>query len=96
MDPEDDVAHVKLGGSWRMPTTDEINELVEKCTWSWASVNGEIGFLITSNIPGYTDRSFFFLTIMPAPREMWLTGQVRLMPAPVVVVPAFGYVLMAM
>ena len=59
LDPEDDVAHVKLGGSWRMPTMDEINELVEKCTWSWASVNGEIGFLITSNIPGYTDRSIF-------------------------------------
>ena len=57
--PEDDVAHVKLGGSWRMPTTKEIDELVKKCTWSWASVNGEIGFLITSNKRGYTDRSIF-------------------------------------
>ena len=49
----------KLGGSWRMPTTDEINELIENCTWTWASVSGEIGFLITSNKPGYTDRSIF-------------------------------------
>ncbi len=59
LDPEDDVAHVKWGGSWRMPTTKEIDELVKKCTWSWASVKGEIGFLITSNKRGYTDRSIF-------------------------------------
>ena len=59
LDPEDDVAHVKWGGSWRMPTSDEITELIENCTWTWASVNGEIGFLITSNKPGYTDRSIF-------------------------------------
>ena len=34
----DDVAHVKLGGKWRMPTVDEINELLalktnEDYTW---------------------------------------------------------------
>ncbi len=59
LDPEYDVAHVKWGGTWRMPTSDEISELIENCTWTWASVNGEIGFLITSNKPGYTDRSIF-------------------------------------
>ncbi len=56
---EDDIAHARLGGSWRMPTTKEINELIENCTWTWVSVSGEIGFLITSNKPGYTDRSIF-------------------------------------
>ncbi len=56
---EDDIAHARLGGSWRMPTTKEINELIKKCNWSWASVKGEIGYLITSNKPGYTDRSIF-------------------------------------
>ena len=59
LDPEDDVAHVKWGGSWRMPTADEIDELIHNCTWSWASVKGEIGFLVTSNKPGYTGRSIF-------------------------------------
>jgi len=58
LDPEDDVAHVKLGGN-RMPTADEIDELIHNCTWSWASVNGQIGYLVTSNKPGYTDRSIF-------------------------------------
>ena len=56
---EDDIAHARLGGSWRMPTTKEINELIKKCTWSWASVKGEIGFLITSKKRRYTDRSIF-------------------------------------
>ena len=42
-----DVAHVKWGGSWRMPTRDEINELVNKCTWKWTSLNGVNGQLVT-------------------------------------------------
>ena len=34
LDPEDDVAHVKLGGKWRMPTDEEWTELRTKCTWT--------------------------------------------------------------
>ena len=34
LEPEDDVAHVKWGGNWRMPTLEEWKELREKCTWS--------------------------------------------------------------
>ncbi len=40
LDPEDDVAHVKWGGAWRMPTLDEIKELTDKCSWNWTSQNG--------------------------------------------------------
>ena len=47
LDPEDDVAHVKWGGDWRMPTVDEMRELLEKCTWEWASVNGVKGYNVT-------------------------------------------------
>lgn len=42
-----DVAHVKWGGSWRMPTLDEIKELVNKCSWKWTSLNGVSGQLVT-------------------------------------------------
>ena len=35
LDPEDDVARVKLGGKWRMPTDAEWTELISKCTWTW-------------------------------------------------------------
>ena len=30
---EYDLAHVKWGGTWRLPTTSEIKELKERCTW---------------------------------------------------------------
>lgn len=42
-----DVAHVKWGGSWRMPTFDEIKELVNKCSWKWTTYNGVKGQLVT-------------------------------------------------
>ena len=32
LDPEDDVAHVKWGGIWRMPTKAEMLELQDRCT----------------------------------------------------------------
>jgi len=32
-----DAAHVRWGGTWRMPTRAEINELRESCTWTWSS-----------------------------------------------------------
>ena len=59
LDPEDDVAHVKWGGDWRLPTDEEMNELIDSCTWTWTTVNGVNGCLVTSNRPGYTDRSIF-------------------------------------
>ena len=55
----DDAAHVRWGGSWRMPTVDEFRELMDNCTWSWTTINGINGYKITSNLPGYTDRSIF-------------------------------------
>ncbi len=47
LDSRDDVAHVKWGGSWRMPTRDEIKELCEKCSWEWTTVNGIKGNKVT-------------------------------------------------
>ena len=48
LDSEDDVACVKLGGKWRMPTDEEWGELIDKCTWKWVDnyngtgVNGRL------------------------------------------------------
>ena len=47
LDPEDDVAHVVLGGSWRMPTDAEWTELRTKCTWTWTTENGVNGRRVT-------------------------------------------------
>ena len=33
LDPEDDAAYVNWGPSWRMPSKEQINELVDNCNW---------------------------------------------------------------
>lgn len=47
LEPEDDVAHVKWGDGWRMPTRSEIYELIKGCSWKWTSVGGVNGYIIT-------------------------------------------------
>ena len=47
LEPEDDIAHVKWGGAWRMPTRGEQQELVDKCSWSWTEINGVNGYKVT-------------------------------------------------
>ena len=47
LEPEDDVAHVKWGGSWRMPTKAEQVELCKNCTWTWTTLNGVNGYQVT-------------------------------------------------
>lgn len=42
-----DAATDNWGSSWRMPTCEEIEELVDKCTWQWTSVNGVNGQKVT-------------------------------------------------
>lgn len=43
-----DAAKVNLGGSWRMPTEEEFQELKSKCTWKWTQVNNINGYKITA------------------------------------------------
>ena len=62
LDREDDVAQVKWGGNWRMPTKEELDELRNNCTWEWYGKNEFIslpGYKVTSNIGGFTDRFIF-------------------------------------
>lgn len=59
LEPDDDVAHVKWGDGWRIPTIAEFEELSENCTWTWTIVNGIEGYIITSKKEGYSDNSIF-------------------------------------
>ena len=49
LEPEDDVAHVILKGTWRMPTKAEFEELRNNCSWSWKTINGVVGELVTGS-----------------------------------------------
>jgi len=53
LDLEDDAAHVKLGGKWRIPTREEFSALRSYCTWTW-NMTGTWGFYVKSNINGNT------------------------------------------
>lgn len=46
LDLSDDVAHAKMEGTWRMPTKAEADELVNNCTWIWATVAGALGYIV--------------------------------------------------
>ena len=48
----DDVANVKLGGNWRMPTEEETKELVANCTVSYETVNSVSCLKLTSKKNG--------------------------------------------
>lgn len=60
-----DVAHMKWGGGWRMPTKAQMEELVEKCKVSQTSINGVKGVLVK----GPNGRSIF----LPAAGAQWIT-----------------------
>ena len=50
LDLEDDAAHINMGGKWRMPTRDELEELIINTTHDVVTVNGVQGIMFTSNI----------------------------------------------
>lgn len=52
----DDVVSVKCGGIWRIPTDNEFQELMSKCSWTWTTYNGVKGYLIKSKV---NDNSIF-------------------------------------
>lgn len=73
----DDIASKQLGGSWRIPTADEWQELIDKCTWTWTSYNGVNGYRITgpngSNIflPAAGDRTMQNLNNVGTQGRYW-------------------------
>lgn len=64
LERQDDVAHVKWGGSWRMPTIVEMLELIKQCDWEWYDAdntvfNGVAGYKVTSFKEGFKGRFIF-------------------------------------
>ena len=52
LQPEDDAAHVELGGKWRVPTKTEIEELLQNSTITKTTLNGVDVFELVSKING--------------------------------------------
>ena len=60
---EDDVAYVNWGHSWRMPSLEQQQELIDNCTWQWIQRNGVNGSLVT----GPNGNTMF----LPAAASFW-------------------------
>lgn len=41
-----DVAHVRMGGSWRMPTEGQLREVIDNCIRKWSVLNDVYGILV--------------------------------------------------
>ena len=52
LDLSDDAANVNWGGTWRMPTRAEQDELHDNCIWTWTTQNGVNGYKVTSKTNG--------------------------------------------
>ena len=61
-----DVARQKWGGSWRMPTKADFDELLSECTWTWYRYKGVNGYKVTSS----NGNSIF----LPAAGELYSTS----------------------
>ena len=42
-----DAARANWGGKWRLPTKAEMQELINKCSWTWTTQNGKNGYKVT-------------------------------------------------
>ena len=45
--PQYDAATAILGDGWRMPTQNEMKELINSCTWVWTTLNDVNGCRVT-------------------------------------------------
>lgn len=45
--PEYDVARANWGGSWRLPTKTELEELKTECTWTLTTMGNHVGYKVT-------------------------------------------------
>ena len=52
LEKSDDAARANWGGTWRMPTEGEFDELKSKCTWTWTTQGGKNGYKVTSKTNG--------------------------------------------
>ena len=61
-----DAMAIETTDGSRMGTKAEWDELREYCTWKWTKQKGLSGYLVTSKIKGFTDKSIFL------PASGWL------------------------
>jgi hypothetical protein len=68
--PEHDAAQVHWGGKWRMPTSQEFEDLYSKCDWVWEPMNGVNGYVVRGR--GIYASNSIFLPCAGTGENIWL------------------------
>lgn len=77
LDLSDDVANVRMGSHWRMPTIEQLEELKDNCIPTWTQQNGVNGILVTGKnggqifLPAASDRNFDYLGYVGSSGHYW-------------------------
>ncbi len=71
--PVNDAAHVKWGGSWRMPTAQELSALNDNCDWTWTTTNGVSGYVVRGR-GAYASASIFLPAGGQAKKSSFIRG----------------------
>lgn len=58
LEPSDDAARQLWGGSWRIPTKEEISLLISQCDWEWTTMNAAKGYKVYNK---YDHQKYIFL-----------------------------------
>ena len=69
LESQDDVAKSVLGGEWRIPTKEDMEELVEECEWKWTRENGLLGWKVIG-----PNNNFIFLPASGAASSYRIAG----------------------
>ena len=69
LESQDDVAKSVLGGEWRIPTKEDMEELVEECEWKWTRENGHLGWKVIG-----PNNNFIFLPASGAASSYRIAG----------------------
>lgn len=62
----DDAVHCRMNGDWRMPTIDEVGELLEQCSWQAVMIN--------RTIPAYRVTGPNGNTILLPKKNLWTSS----------------------
>ena len=74
---EYDAATVNLGSDWRIPTKEEMEELINKCTWVWGNIGDIYGYTVTGKngnsifLPASWSKSGGFITYLDSYVFLW-------------------------
>lgn len=57
LDSEYDIARIRLGEGWSVPTPKQWKELYQECSWNWTNIAGVCGYKLSST----KNKSFIFI-----------------------------------